>query len=602
MKNWKKIPPWQIFLVAILISLVFAKFMAGRNEIAAHPPMVYSAFLSALDAGQVTRTKFSTGAGKLLATLRASQSTPADTYTVLLPTSDPSSDLIGYLHRAHVEISASQAPPTGNTDVGITFLLLLVVATAFWFLTRHNQSKTSSFYQKDDTSSDHFIWLDPSLNTSRLADVAGCDGARAEAAEFIDFLRDCTPYQRVGARPPRGVLMVGPPGTGKTLLAKAIAGEAGVPFVAVSGSEFIEKYVGVGASRVRALFAKARLSAPAIIFIDEIDAIGRTRANGRAIAHEERDQTLNQLLVELDGFSSATGLLVLAATNRADILDPALRRPGRFDREIPLVLPDRAARLKILEMHAAKLPMSLDADLAAMAGMTPGFSGADLANLLNEAALAAGRAKSNLVTNANLDRARDRVLLGLRRDSAFMTQPQRRVVAYHEAGHAIVAHYTPFAEGVHKITIIPHGHALGATMQLSEEEVVNHSREQLEAMLDVLLGGRIAEEQAIGSSTAGASSDFERAAIIARQMVAGLGMSDLGPVVFESQGDAGLAPWSEAWRARVDDAVVAHLSAASTRAAAVLSSHGKLLEAVANDLLEHESMDAAGFMRLVEAS
>ncbi|MGB7523958.1 MAG: ATP-dependent zinc metalloprotease FtsH, partial [Castellaniella sp.] len=381
--------------------------------------------------------------------------------------------------------------------------------------------------------------MDENTNNITFADVAGCDEAKEDVQELVDFLRDPTKFQRLGGRIPRGVLMVGSPGTGKTLLAKAIAGEAKVPFFSISGSDFVEMFVGVGAARVRDMFENAKKQSPCIIFIDEIDAVGRQRGAGLGGGNDEREQTLNQLLVEMDGFETGQGVLVIAATNRPDVLDPALLRPGRFDRQVVVSLPDIRGREQILKVHMRKVPIAQNVDASVLARGTPGFSGADLANLINEAALFAARRNGRTVDMSDLEKAKDKIIMGAERRSMIMPEEERRNTAYHESGHALVARLLPKTDPVHKVTIIPRGRALGVTMQLPEGDRYSMDKERLLNTIAVLFGGRIAEEVFMGQMTTGASNDFERATAIARDIVTRYGMTDsLGPVVYaENEGE-----------------------------------------------------------------
>src|SRR6186997_2262832 len=381
--------------------------------------------------------------------------------------------------------------------------------------------------------------LDESTNTVTFADVAGCEEAKEEVAELVDFLRDPSKFQKLGGRIPRGVLMVGSPGTGKTLLARAIAGEAKVPFFSISGSDFVEMFVGVGAARVRDMFEQAKKNAPCIVFIDEIDAVGRQRGAGLGGGNDEREQTLNQLLVEMDGFEGNAGVIVIAATNRPDVLDPALMRPGRFDRQVVVPLPDIRGREQILLVHMRKVPMATDVKAEVIARGTPGFSGADLANLVNEAALFAARKNKRLVDMDDFEMAKDKIVMGAERRSIVMPEEERRNTAYHESGHAIVAKLLPQTDPVHKVTIIPRGRALGVTMQLPEQDRYSMDRDHMLNVIAVLFGGRIAEEIFMGQMTTGASNDFERATALARLMVTQWGMSEeLGTMVYgENEGE-----------------------------------------------------------------
>src|SRR5262245_61524108 len=439
-------------------------------------------------------------------------------------------------------------------------------------------------------------------------DVAGTDEAKEELQEIIEFLKDPQKFQKLGGRIPKGVLLVGPPGTGKTLLARAIAGEANVPFFSISGSDFVEMFVGVGASRVRDLFEQGKKNAPCIIFIDEIDAVGRHRGAGLGGGHDEREQTLNALLVEMDGFESNEGVILIAATNRPDVLDPALLRPGRFDRRVVVARPDVKGREEILRVHTRKKPIADDVDLSIIARGTPGFSGADLESLANEAALWAARQNRKLVTMADFEMAKDKVLMGVERKSMILSDEEKKNTAYHEAGHALVAAMTPGADPVHKVTIIPRGMALGLTMQLPEDDKHTYTREYLEAMLAVLMGGRSAEEIFLGHITTGAGNDIERATDIARNMVCEWGMSDLGPLAYGKKEEAIFLgreiaqhrDYSEDTAIQIDKEVKRIVSASYDRARNTLSSNKEVLERIAQALLEREVIDAAEVKLLIE--
>ena len=429
-----------------------------------------------------------------------------------------------------------------------------------------------------------------------FADVEGVDEAKDEVREIVEFLREPARFAAVGGRIPKGVLLVGPPGTGKTLLARSIAGEAGVPFVFASGSDFVEMYAGVGASRVRRLFKDARRHKSCIIFIDELDAVGRNRGSN-SLSHEEREQTLSQLLVEMDGFAPNQGVVVIAATNRQDILDPALLRPGRFDRQVTVGNPDLKGREAILRVHARRVSLLPDVDLRAIARGTPGFSGADLANLVNEAALFVARAGRRHIGKDDLEAARDKVLMGVERRSLVMSEDERVNCAYHEAGHAIVAAVLPGADPLHKVTIIPRGRALGVTMQLPETDRHTHTKDYLEAKIAILMGGRVAEELFMRHMTSGAGNDIERATEIARRMVCEFGMSSLGPIAFRRPasafgGDDQGAGFSEATALRVDDEIREIVMRGYEVARQLLERHRESVRALAEELLVHESLDA----------
>jgi cell division protease FtsH len=438
--------------------------------------------------------------------------------------------------------------------------------------------------------------IDPQLVDVTFADVAGVDEAKDEVREIVDFLKDPQRFESVGGRIPRGILLVGPPGTGKTLLARSMAGEAGVPFMSVSGSDFVEMYAGVGASRVRKLFKEARRYKSCIIFIDELDAVGRNRG-GNSLSHEEREQTLNQLLVEMDGFIRSDSIIIVAATNRQDILDPALLRPGRFDRQVMVGNPDIKGREQILRVHARKVALEENVELRSIARGTPGFSGADLANLVNEAALIAARLGRKMVGNGDLDAARDKVLMGVERRSVAMGERERATCAYHEAGHAVVAALLPDADPLHKVTIIPRGRALGVTMQLPEADRYTHSKPFIETQIAILMGGRIAEELFLRQMTSGASNDIERATELARKMVCELGMSPLGPLHFRRpsgsfDGDVRASGFSEETARRVDDEIRVLVMRGYETARQIIERQRAAVKALAEELLEFESVDA----------
>ena len=446
--------------------------------------------------------------------------------------------------------------------------------------------------------------VDPASNKTRFADVAGCEEAVSEVAEVVQFLKDPDRFTLVGGKMPHGVLLSGPPGTGKTLIARAMAGEAGVPFFTMAGSDFVEMFVGVGAARVRDTFEQAKKMAPAIIFIDEIDAVGRKRSSGpHGGGNDEREQTLNQLLTAMDGFDPNSGVVVIAATNRAELLDEALKRPGRFDREIPVGLPDRLGRAKILAVHAQGVTVDVNVDWDILARGTPGFSGAELANLINEAALATSRANRLVITMKDLEWARDRVMMGAEKLSGLKNPVERRITAYHEAGHAVVARMIEGTDPVHKVTIVPRGRSLGLTMQLPKEDSMNMEYQDLRDRIAVLMGGRAAEEVGLKVKTAGASNDFSRASQMARRMIASWGMDDeIGPVSVD--GEYGAQPgydngWSETWKKQIDEKVATLLREEYKRACQILTTHFALFDHISSVLLDKETLDADEFEALV---
>jgi cell division protease FtsH len=439
-------------------------------------------------------------------------------------------------------------------------------------------------------------------------DVAGVDEAKEELREIIEFLREAQKFQKLGGRIPKGVLLVGPPGTGKTLLARAVAGEANVPFFSISGSDFVEMFVGVGASRVRDLFEQGKKNAPCIIFIDEIDAVGRHRGAGLGGGHDEREQTLNQLLVEMDGFESNEGVILMAATNRPDVLDPALLRPGRFDRRVVVSRPDVRGREEILRVHTRKIPLAEDVDLSVLARGTPGFSGADLANMVNEAALAAARQNRKAVLQYDFELAKDKVLMGVERKSLLLSDEEKRNTAYHEAGHALVAAKMPNSDPLHKVTIIPRGMALGVTMQLPIDDRHNYYKNYLETEIAILMGGRIAEELFLGQMSTGAGNDIERATDMARKMVCEWGMSELGPLTFGKKEEqiflgreiAQHRDYSEDTAIKIDQEVRKLVNTGYNTAKQLLSENRDTLEKIAKALIEREVLDANEIKILVE--
>ena len=439
-------------------------------------------------------------------------------------------------------------------------------------------------------------------------DVAGVDEAKEELREIIEFLREAQKFQKLGGRIPKGVLLVGPPGTGKTLLARAVAGEANVPFFSISGSDFVEMFVGVGASRVRDLFEQGKKNAPCIIFIDEIDAVGRHRGAGLGGGHDEREQTLNQLLVEMDGFESNEGVILMAATNRPDVLDPALLRPGRFDRRVVVNRPDVRGREEILRVHTRKIPLADDVDLSVLARGTPGFSGADLANMVNEAALAAARQNRKAVLMYDFELAKDKVLMGVERKSLLLSEEEKKVTAYHEAGHALVAAKLPNSDPLHKVTIIPRGMALGVTMQLPIDDKHNYTKEYLETEIAIMMGGRIAEEMFLNQMSTGAGNDIERATELARKMVCEFGMSDLGPLTFGKKEEqiflgreiAQHRDYSEATAIKIDDEVRRLVGKGYDTAKNTLAEGHDTLVKIAAALLEREVLDANEIRMIIE--
>jgi cell division protease FtsH len=545
------------------------------------------------------------GAGATPEAALQGKSRSYSTFTSVLPPF-PDDQLLPLLDTRGVVLTIeTTSGPSWLLQLAIYVVPVVLLIGALWFMGRRAQQGQRSMFGFGASHARKYDRQHPGVT---FADVAGMDDAKAELMEVVAFLREPARFQKLGARLPHGVLLVGPPGTGKTLLARAVAGEAAVPFFSISASEFVEMFVGVGASRVRDVFEKAKQDAPAILFLDELDAVGRQRGTGLGGGNDEREQTLNQLLVEMDGFDENTNVIVLAATNRPDVLDPALLRPGRFDRQVTISLPDRAGREAILKVHTRRLPLGKDIDLAALARRTPGFSGADLANLANEAALAAARRNGQEVVVPDFDQALDQIVLGTRQ-ATLLGEEEKRLVAYHESGHAVVAKLTPGSDPVARITIIPHGRALGITQQVAAEDRHNYTKEYLLGRLAVMLGGRAAEDTVFGQPTTGDESDLKEATALARRMVGQWGMSDeLGPVAYR-MGEmhpflgrelAEPRDYAEATAADLDHAVRRLLEEAHQHARALLLEQRPVLDALVAELLLHESLDAGRLDALVQ--
>ncbi|ARU30703.1 cell division protein FtsH [Sulfuriferula sp. AH1] len=582
---FKNIAIWLV--VALVLMTVFNQF---SNRQVAQSQMDYSQFIEEVKQGQIAKVVVENHVIKGVKNdgKRFSTYAPSDPWMV--------SDLL----KNGVAIEAKpEEEPSFLMSIFISWFPMLLLIGVWVFFMRQMQGggKGGAFsFGKSKAR-----MLDESTNQITFADVAGCDEAKEEVAELVDFLRDPSKFQKLGGRVPRGVLMAGSPGTGKTLLAKAIAGEAKVPFFSISGSDFVEMFVGVGAARVRDMFEQAKKHAPCIIFIDEIDAVGRQRGAGMGGGNDEREQTLNQLLVEMDGFEGSAGVIVIAATNRPDVLDPALLRPGRFDRQVVVPLPDIRGREQILLVHMRKIPSAPDVRADILARGTPGFSGADLANLVNEAALFAARSNKRLVEMDDFERAKDKIMMGAERKNMVMPEEERRNTAYHESGHAVVAYLLDKTDPVHKVTIIPRGRALGLTMQLPTEDRYSMDRSQLLQNISVLFGGRIAEEVFMNHMTTGASNDFERATDMARRMVTQWGMSPaLGPMVYgENEGEVFLGRSvtthknvSEATMQKVDAEIRRIIDEQYTLARKILEDNRDKVEAMAKALLEWETIDS----------
>jgi cell division protease FtsH len=582
-----------LLAAAAAVLLIVAAVSFGGHRTPAAPLVPFSDLLAHLDRGAVSSVvingdalDFTLGDGTSFRTVA-----PANYITA-------NAAFVPALSAKHVRIDVRSAPEQAAYSYGALLLGVVFLGLLGFTLYRVTTGRIPALESKTREA-------DPEATAITFDDVAGVDEAKEEVKEIVDFLREPERFSAIGGRIPKGVLLVGPPGTGKTLLARSIAGEAKVPFLFASGSDFVEMYAGVGASRIRRLFKDARRHHSCIVFIDELDAVGRSRG-GQSLSHEEREQTLNQLLVEMDGFAPNQGIVVVAATNRPDILDPALLRPGRFDRQVTVGAPDVKGREQILHIHAKKVALDATVDLRQIARGTPGFSGADLANLVNEAALLAVRAGRHVVTAADLDEARDKVLMGVERKSLRMSDHERVTCAYHESGHAVVAALLEHADPLHKVTIIPRGRALGVTMQLPEGDRHTHTREFLEAQIAILMGGRVAEELFLRQMTSGAGNDIERATEIARRMVCEFGMSALGPLAYRTPGN----PWetdrgagiSEATAQRVDEEVRDLVMRGYETARQIVGKNRAAVRAMAEELLVVESLDADGIKAIIAAA
>jgi cell division protease FtsH len=582
--------------VLVIIATLIAVAAAGTIYTLwspAPPAMAFSEFLKAVDAGQVTDVTFNER--KIDVVLRGGRQAQTIAPPEFLAAN---SSFVTNLYRREIRVEVIASPEPGALSWSA-----MAMATAFLALLAFTVYRTTS--GRIPSISGRARVAEHGDHVITFQDVAGVDEAKDEVREIVHFLREPERFSAVGGRIPKGVLLVGPPGTGKTLLARSIAGEAGVPFLFASGSDFVEMYAGVGASRVRRLFREARRHPSCIVFIDELDAVGRSRG-GSSLSHEEREQTLNQLLVEMDGFESRCGIVVIAATNRPDILDPALLRPGRFDRQVTVSNPDLKGREAILRVHTRKISVEAGADLRSIARGTPGFSGADLANLVNEAALRAGREGRTTVNDGDLHEARDKVLMGVERRSIALSDLDRINCAYHEAGHAVVAALLPGADPLHKVTIIPRGRAMGVTMQLPEADRHTYTKGFLETQVAVLMGGRVAEEMFMNHMTSGASNDIERATDIAQHMVCEWGMSELGPLAYRKPGTAFEADRahgiSEATAQRVDEEIRRVIMTGYARARDVIERNRAAVRSLAEALLAQESLEADEIRAILDST
>lgn len=586
MKSGKSIIVWLV--VIVLLSAVMNTFNTGIQQ-TGHEKLAFSDFMDNVEAKRVAEV---TIAGPNVSGVY----TDGQKFSTYAPY-DPT--MIETLRAGGVKVVAEPQDTSANTFWGVFiswFPMILLIGVWIFFMRQANSgnNKAMSFGKSRAR-------LIENTKKVTFADVAGCDESKQELEEVIDFLKDPSKFQRLGGKIPKGVLLVGPPGTGKTLLAKAVAGEANVPFFSISGSDFVEMFVGVGASRVRDMFAQAKKNSPCLLFIDEIDAVGRHRGAGLGGGNDEREQTLNQLLVEMDGFEANENVILIAATNRPDVLDPALLRPGRFDRQVVVSNPDIKGREEILQVHVKKVPLAKDVDLSVIARGTPGFSGADLANLVNEAALLAARKNKHKVTSSDFDEAKDKVLMGNERKSMAMDEKEKRNTAYHEAGHAICSLFVPETDPIHKATIIPRGRALGMVQQLPEKDQYSYSRAKMHSRLIIAMGGRVAEELKFGydAVTSGASGDIQMATNLARSMVTEWGMSDkLGPILYaENSGEVFLGKsvtksqnMSEETAQIVDAEIKSFIMAAHEKAKEILTKHKKEWEKLAEALIEYETL------------
>jgi cell division protease FtsH len=582
-----------IVLSAFLLWQVVKAGGAGQKE----QEINFSKFMTDVDQGNVKEVTIN------LQEVHGKFQNDGSTFHTTVPTNYP--DMIKLLRDKGVVINVRDAS-SGSWPSWLLNLAPLILLAALWFFMIRQMQTGGNKALSFGKSRARLLSMQQKKVTFK--DVAGVEEAKEELKEIIEFLREAQKFQKLGGRIPKGVLLVGPPGTGKTLLARAVAGEANVPFFSISGSDFVEMFVGVGASRVRDLFEQGKKNAPCIIFIDEIDAVGRHRGAGLGGGHDEREQTLNQLLVEMDGFESNEGVILMAATNRPDVLDPALLRPGRFDRRVVVHRPDVRGREEILRVHTRKIPLADDVDLSVLARGTPGFSGADLANMVNEAALSAARQNRKAVLMYDFELAKDKVLMGVERKSLILTEEEKKVTAYHEAGHALVASKLPNSDPLHKVTIIPRGMALGVTMQLPIDDKHNYTKEYLETEIAIMMGGRIAEEMFLSQMSTGAGNDIERATELARKMVCEFGMSDLGPLTFgkkEEQIFLGREinqhrDYSEATAVKIDDEVRRIVGQGYNTAKGILAQDNGALVRIALALLEREVLDANEIKMIIE--
>ncbi len=612
--NWNRVVKivlgWTLILIALYVLVIYTK---GADPKASN--VTFDQFQNLLDSGKIQSgvVKILTDKGfEFTGTLKTKErfvenGPEVDRIIVLLP---PGDEVIKSIKDKGIQPLEFKQDDSGWMGILLNVLPWVLIIVFWVFLMRRmNASAGGSTKGIFSFGKSRAKMMNESSVKVTFQDVAGADEAKTELSEIIEFLKSPAKFQRLGGKIPRGVLLLGPPGTGKTLLARAVAGEAGVPFFSISGADFVEMFVGVGASRVRDLFDQGKKNAPCIIFIDEIDAVGRHRGAGLGGGHDEREQTLNQLLIEMDGFEQNSGVIIIAATNRPDILDPALLRPGRFDRQVVVDRPDVKGREGILKVHTRKIPLAKDVRLDVIAKGTPGFSGADLANMVNEAALLAARNNSDVVSMRDLENAKDKVLMGTERRSLIISDKEKKTTAYHEAGHVLVARMIPEADPVHKVTIIPRGRALGVTTYLPMDEKHTYSKEYLEAMIAYAMGGRAAEKLVFNEYTTGASNDIDRATGLARKMVCEFGMSEkLGPISYGNKEEEVFLGkeihqhknYSESTQILIDEEIKKIVNAGLDRALNILSNHIDTLHSLSDALLEREILDSEEIEKIIK--
>jgi len=599
--SWARMLPW-LLILALVAVFALTNVFSGSSSSA--KSLTYSQFVTAVNKGEVKKVTFNRSNGGISGDFNGTVD-GAKSFTSNGPANDLQGAVVADLQARGVDLVYTSSSTNIFLELLPELILILAIVGIFIWMSRRAQGQMGAVMNIGRSRAKVYSTEKPKTTFN---DVAGYGNVKAEIAEVVDFLKYPQKFKQIGARIPKGVLLVGPPGTGKTLIARAVAGEAGVPFVSVTGSDFMEMFVGVGAARVRDLFQTARKQAPAIIFVDELDSIGRKRGAGLGGGHDEREQTLNQMLAEMDGFEATEGVVMMAATNRPDVLDPALLRPGRFDRQIVVPLPTQEERVAILKVHMRDMKVAADLDPTVVARGTPGMAGADLANLVNEAALFAVRRGATQIHAEDIEAARDRVLMGLKRDSMALSEEEKEVIAYHEGGHAVLAYVLEHADPIHKVTILPTGMALGVTQQLPVEEQHIYKREYIADSIVVALGGRTAEEITFGHVSTGAQNDLVRITELARKMVREWGMSErIGPMAWGSQGPVFLGEdlvhtrdYSDETARVIDEEVERILRQEESRARRILRLHRRGLDALARALLEHETVDGDEVSRIVD--